>query len=91
MTYSGRVKYNDQIWTIDGVNHIRETDQLILYNQYNGKTTRTNNYGTEVLIKLKAGENWGVSKTILADVQAIYQNKGKTSIPKGMQYYPDMD
>ena len=83
MTYSGRVKYNDQIWTIDGVNHIRETDQLILYNQYNGKTTRTNNYGTEVLIKLKAGENWGVSKTILADVQAIYQNKGKTSIPKG--------
>lgn len=83
MTYNGSVKYGDQTWTIDGVNHLRETDQLILYNQYNGKTTRTNQFGTEVVVKLKSGESWAVSKAIRAEVQVIRQNKGGTAIPAG--------
>lgn len=83
MSYAGQVKFGEQVWTLDGVNHLREADQLILYNQYNGKVTRTNATGTEVLVKLKTGESWGVSKTITAVVEAVYQNKGGTPIPKG--------
>ena len=83
MAYTGNVKYGDQTWTIDGVNHLRGTDQLILYNQYNGKITRTNNYGTEVLLKLKTGESWGVSKTITAVVQAVNMDQGGIAIPNG--------
>lgn len=83
MTFTGTVKSGTQTWTINGVNHLRDADQLILYNSHNGKITRTNDYGTEVLLKLKTGESWGVSKTITAVVQSVHKNKGGLAIPKG--------
>lgn len=83
MTFTGTLKAGTQTFTINGVNHLRDADQLILYNRHNGKVTRTNNYGTEVLIKLKTGESWGVSKTITAVVQSVNINKGNLAIPKG--------
>ncbi len=83
MSYTGNVKSGTFTWTIHGVNHIRGANQLILFNQHNGKVTRTNNDGTEVLIKLKTGESWGVSKAITAVVQSVHKNKGNLPIPKG--------
>lgn len=83
MAFTGTAKSGTQTLTINGVNHLRDADQLILYNQLNGKLTRTNDYGTEILVKLKTGESWGVSKTITAVVQSVYKNKGNTAIPKG--------
>lgn len=83
MAFTGTVKSGTQTWTINGVNHLRDADQLILYNRHNGKITRTNDYGTEVLVKLKTGESWGVSKTITAVVQSVHKNKGGLPVPKG--------
>jgi len=36
---------------INGVNEIRSTNKLILYNKYYGSTTRTNIWGTEIIAK----------------------------------------
>ena len=35
--------------TIDGINEVRGKDQLILYNNFYGNTTRTNIWGTEII------------------------------------------
>lgn len=83
MSYTGNVKFGTATWTLHGVNHLRSTDQLILYNQHNGKITRTDASGTEVLVQLKEGNSWGVSKTITAKVIKIEKNKGGMPIPKG--------
>ncbi|MFA5417990.1 MAG: hypothetical protein WC341_05975 [Bacteroidales bacterium] len=83
MSYTGHVRVGEQSWTLHGVNHLRGYNQLILYNQHNGKITRTTNQGTEVLVKLKDGENWGVSKLTSAVVQSIHPNTGSLPIPKG--------
>lgn len=83
MTYSGTVKYGDATWILNTVNHLRGENQLVLYNQHNGKVTRTNAYGTEVLVQLESGYSWGVNKTIKATVVKVEQNIGSMSIPKG--------
>ncbi len=82
-TYSGTIERGDDIWTINSVNHLRGTDQLVLYNQLNGKRTRTNEHGTEVLIQLLPGNSWGTNKTLKAKVMAIEKNIGSMAIPKG--------
>lgn len=83
MTYGGNVKVGTSFLTLNGVNHLRDVNKLILYNQYNGSVTRTNNNGTEVLLQLNPGNTWGVNKSINAKVIKIAQNKGNMAIPKG--------
>ena len=83
MSYEGNVKAGTSTWNINGVNHLRAENQLVLYNQHNGKITRTNDFGTEVLLQLVDGQSWGVNKTIRTKVIKIVQNKGGMSIPKG--------
>ena len=83
LTYSIKVKKGAETWTVNRVNHLRENNQLVLFNQHNGKVTRTNAYGTEVLLQLAEGENWGMNKTIKAKVVKIEVNKGKMAIPAG--------
>jgi len=55
-----QVEYHGQIElaggdtiNINGVNRERYTDEIILYNEYYGATTATNNYGTDVVINDK--------------------------------------
>lgn len=83
MSYSGSVKWGTSTWNINGVNHLREENQLVLFNQHNGKITRTNAFGTEVLLQLLDGYTWGVNKTVKAKVISKEQNKGAMAIPKG--------
>ena len=84
MTYSGTVKFNGAARAITSCNHTREDNALVLYNRHNGKVTRTNQYGTEVLIELLDGEKaWGVNKILKAKVLQIATNKGNMAIPPG--------
>lgn len=83
MTYNGNVKFGTATWTIDDVNHLRGENKLVLFNQHNGKITRTNAFGTEVLVQLNDGNSWGVNKTVKAKIIKIEQNKGGMAIPKG--------
>lgn len=68
---------------INDVNRPRGTNQLILYNNLNGKYTHTNMYGTEVLVKLVDGEAWGVNKKIKVQIAKIESSKGNMLMPEG--------
>ena len=83
MSYVGTVKSGNETWDIDHVNHLRAENQLVLYNQHNGKYTHTNAYGTEVLVQLQDGESWGANKDIRLKVVKTEVNKGNMAIPAG--------
>lgn len=83
MTYNGTVKFGSEVWNINTINHLRNENQLVLFNQHNGKVTRTNAYGTEVLIQLVPDYSWGANKTLKAKVLKIEKNIGSMPIPKG--------
>ena len=83
MSYNGKIDFGSSNWTINSVNHLREENQLLLYNRHNGKYTRTNAYGTEVLIELLDGDEWGTNKTLKAKVISIEKGVGNMDIPKG--------
>lgn len=83
MSYSGTVKFGTETWSINTINHIRNENQLVLFNQHNGKITRTNAFGTEVLIQLVPDYSWGANKTIKARILKIEKNIGSMPIPKG--------
>lgn len=84
MTYSGTLKKGSETWTLHTINHIRETNQLVLFNQHNGKVTRTNAFGTEVLVELLQGQSWAINGAVRVKVTKIEQGKGNMNIPKGM-------
>lgn len=83
MSYEGKIIRGNQNWTIHTVNHLRETNQLVLYNSHNGKVTRTNSYGTEVLVELLPGQSWKINAPVKVKVLKIEQGKGSMTIPKG--------
>ncbi len=82
-SFIGKLQINTQEVAINTVNHLRETNQLVLYNQLNGKRTHTNKYGTEILIELNNGFMWGTNKTLKAKVLKVEKEIGNMEIPKG--------
>ncbi len=83
MTYNGKLKFSQTEYVINHVNHLRSTNELVLYNRNNGKYTRTNSYGTEVLVELIEGESWKTNSPVKAKVTKIEKNKGNMTIPSG--------
>lgn len=83
LTFSGTTSCKGVDFAISHANHVRNTNELVLYNQLNGKYTHTNAFGTEVQIQLQQGETWGVNKTVKATVTKTEQNKGNMQIPAG--------
>lgn len=83
MTYSGSAKIGNTQFPIHHTNHLRESNQLVLYNQYNGKYTRTNEFGTEVLVELLSGQVWGTNAPVKVRVVKVENNIGSMRIPKG--------
>lgn len=81
MTYQGNVFFKNNQYPINGVNKERYEDQLILYNSYNGKTTKTNKYGTEVVASLLSSK-WIVNDTVKLKVDEIIDGKGSNVIPE---------
>ena len=83
ITYNGKLKFSQTEYVINHVNHLRSTNELVLYNRNNGKYTRTNSYGTEVLVELIEGESWKTNSPVKAKVTKIEKNKGNMTIPSG--------
>lgn len=69
---------------IDEVNYPRGENKLVLYNQYNGKTTRTNNFGSEV--QLRPLSKWEINKPVQCEVVQVYSKKGTNPIQPGYAY-----
>ena len=82
VTLSGSLMFADTSVSIDGVNSVRGADQLVLFNQYIGATTGTNEFGSEVLVRPL--ERWIANDTLLLVVEDLAFGSGDMSIPDGM-------
>jgi exopolysaccharide biosynthesis protein len=69
--------------TINKVNGSRETDMLVLYNQYTGGSTGTNSSGTELKLALAPGEVWAANKPVKCAVIAKQSGVGNMSFSAG--------
>jgi hypothetical protein len=81
VSFSGSVVFDRIRRYFHNVNNTRGGNNLIFYNQWNGTTTHTNSSGTEVLLQLLPGEEWGFNKNISAKVIKTEANKGNMVIP----------
>ena len=63
-SFNGTATHKGVALNINHVNYNRLENELVLYNHLQGKYTRTNQYGTEVVIALVEGEEWGMNKEI---------------------------
>lgn len=84
-TYRGELFYADDAepLPIAHVNYTRYENELVLYNQYNGSTTGTNTYGTEVLVELLSEQCWTTNGTMRLRVLQVLPATGNTAIPVG--------
>ena len=70
---------NGAEFKVDDINSERLTDNLILYNSYNGLTTGTNRWGVEVVVRLTTKHT--VNDTMKGVVDIMEDKKGDTKIP----------
>ncbi|MCQ2334904.1 MAG: phosphodiester glycosidase family protein [Paludibacteraceae bacterium] len=82
-SFAGRVFHGIDTLTIAHMNYKRETNELVLYNQYNAAGTLTNEYGTELLLSLLPDEHWTTNGCVRATVSRKEINIGNMTIPAG--------
>lgn len=68
---------------ITRTNAQRDQDELIFYNHFEGSTTATNGYGTELLCRLPEGETWHTTGTFHPIVEAKEYHVGSMVMPAG--------
>lgn len=78
-----RVIKNGVSTTIQKVNGTRTNDTLVLYNQYKGSSTGTDNTGTEVKIGLASGASWKANTAVQCVVLSNPTTTGNTSFSNG--------
>lgn len=91
LEFGGNVIAANQVETsITGVNRSRNAQNLILFNSYNGATTRANTWGGEVLLKPENGDWETLSsyenvkcKVIKKEIGVHTGTDGNMEIPKG--------
>ncbi len=81
MAFSGRVSGKGDTTVITGVNESRDSDELILFNPFFGRTTRTNQWGTEVICTLASGD-WSANAPVLLKVSGKNTGVGSAVIPR---------
>ncbi|MCI0515297.1 phosphodiester glycosidase family protein [candidate division KSB1 bacterium] len=81
VAFQGVVMDRKKSRAISGMNAVRATDQLILYNQYYGATSGTNQWGTEVQLRLLTP--WRANDTLRCVVDSVAAYRGNMTIPRG--------
>ncbi len=81
VAYSGTLLAGDSSYSIDGINEVRKTTELVLYNSYMGASTGTNQYGTEAAVHPLKG--WLVNDSVECVVDSVVQGVGNMTIAKG--------
>jgi hypothetical protein len=81
MAFSGTLFSGAELYPVSDVNNTRNTDDLILFNSFFGSSTRTNQWGTEVIVTLSEG-SWKLNQKMQLKVEEIRKNQGSTSIPQ---------
>ncbi len=81
MNFSGTFRSGTETYPVSDVNNTRNTNDLILFNSYFGGSTRTNQWGTEVIASL-AGGSWKLNHIMQLKVEEVHRNQGSTPIPE---------
>lgn len=82
LRFSGTVKKGDLTEKISHVNYNRSSNELVLYNRYQGRSTKTNGFGHEAVIELCDGEQWSATGTMRCVVNTVLLSQGNTAIPR---------
>ena len=81
-SFNGAAIHGDDTLKINHVNYNRNENELVLYNHLQGKSTRTNQYGTEVVVALAEGEEWGMNRDIKVVATECRSQQVGAVIPK---------
>lgn len=80
-SFTGKLICKNQEHSINNVNATRNTDQLIVYNSYQGASTNTNEMGTEIYcIPIS---DWTVNDTVWCIASTKEENVGNMNLTKG--------
>lgn len=81
INFSGKVIANQATNILNAVNQARNENFLVLYNSFNGTSTQTNEWGTE--IEIEPINRWMINDTIKAIVKNKILNVGNMTINAG--------
>lgn len=81
INFSGKVITKNQTNILNAVNQQRSENFLVLYNSFNGTSTQTNEWGTE--IEIEPVTSWIINDTVKAIVKNKITNIGNMTIPQG--------
>jgi hypothetical protein len=81
VSFSGQINTGAALRNLNGVNEIRDTNELILYNQFYGSSTKTNEYGTEV--RILPVNSWYVNDTLRCLVDKVETGIGDIGLLPG--------
>ena len=79
--FSGNVSNGTLNYSVTNMNATRNADNLIIYTTLMGNYTRTNDYGTEVLVQLDSP--WQINAPVTGKIIEKYENKGNNRIQPG--------
>ena len=65
--FEGSISINGDVWTIDDVNTLRSTNELVFYNHYKGSSTGTTG-GSE--LRIHPVDGWKVNETVQCVMQS---------------------
>lgn len=69
MTFKGSISWNRRTYDINSTNGYRKADRMVLYTSLNGKSTKTNDYGREVVLEILGDEpEWSANMNIKCKV-----------------------
>ncbi len=85
LTFSGSVKKsNGQSYNVSAINASRSTNFLVIYSSRFGKSTDTNEFGSEVIATpVESGATIALGKTVKMKITGAVSNDGNMSIPEG--------
>ena len=83
ITFTGTAVKGENSYPVSHVNYKRLSDQLVIYNRYQGRSTKTNIYGNEATMVPCNGEVWNTTGTIHCVVTGVNLAAGNTPIPDG--------
>lgn len=79
--FNGRVLSGSKIFTVNKINDVRDSNDIVLYNKFNGTSTGVNSSGTEYIISPLSV--WRANDTIACVIDSIRKNLASSPIPAG--------
>ncbi|MGE5352520.1 MAG: phosphodiester glycosidase family protein [Acidobacteriota bacterium] len=81
VNFGGQLILKDTTVTVSGVNQGRNSNQMILFNSFNGQSTGTNSYGTEARIHPLG--MWLANDTVKCVVDTVVSGVGNMALTEG--------